>query len=49
VFGPTPDDRALSLDLVKGQETALARVSIMEDSVVEHGANGAVVNNRSFA
>jgi hypothetical protein len=37
-FGLTPYDRALSLELVEGRETALARVSIMEDSVVEHDA-----------
>jgi hypothetical protein len=37
-FGLTPDDQATSLDLVEGRETALGRVSIMEDSVVEHDA-----------
>ena len=37
-IGLTPDDRASSLELVKGRETALTRVGIMEDSVVEHDA-----------
>ena len=37
-FGLAPDHRALSLELVKGRETALARVGIMEDSVIEHDA-----------
>jgi len=37
-FGLTPDDQAASLELVKGRETALGRVSIMEDSAVEHDA-----------
>jgi hypothetical protein len=37
-FGLTPDDQATSLDLVEGRETALARVNIMEDSVLEHDA-----------
>lgn len=37
-FGLTPNDRALSLELVQGKETALARVNIMEDSVIEHDA-----------
>lgn len=37
-FGLTADDRAASLELVEGRETALGRVSIMEDSVVEHDA-----------
>jgi hypothetical protein len=37
-FGLTPDDQASSLELVEGRETALGRVSIMEDSVVEHDA-----------
>ncbi|MGH2396269.1 MAG: hypothetical protein ACRDFW_04625 [bacterium] len=37
-FGLTPNDQALSLELVAGRETALARVSIMEDSVIEHDA-----------
>jgi hypothetical protein len=37
-FGLSPADQALSLDLVEGRETALARVAIMEDSVVEHNA-----------
>jgi hypothetical protein len=35
-FGLTPGDQALSLELVEGRETGLARVSIMEDSVIEH-------------
>ena len=37
-LGLTPDDQAASLELVEGRETALGRVSIMEDSVVEHDA-----------
>ena len=37
-FGLSPDDRAVTVDLVKGQETALARVNIMEDGVIEHDA-----------
>lgn len=37
-FGLSPDDQAASLELVEGRETALGRVSIMEDSVVEHDA-----------
>lgn len=37
-FGLAPDDQAASLELVEGRETALGRVSIMEDSVVEHDA-----------
>jgi hypothetical protein len=37
-FGLSPNDRAESLELVAGQETALARVGIIEDSVIEHDA-----------
>jgi hypothetical protein len=37
-FGLSPGDQAVSLELSKGQDTALARVNIMEDSVVEHDA-----------
>lgn len=37
-FGLSPGDQAVSLDLARGQDTALARVNIMEDSVVEHDA-----------
>ncbi len=37
-FGLTPDDPASSLELVKGRETVLARVGVMEDSVIEHDA-----------
>ncbi len=37
-FGLAPEDPASSLDLVKDRETALARVWIMEDSVIEHDA-----------
>jgi len=37
-FGITSDDQAASLELVEGRETALGRVSIMEDSVIEHDA-----------
>ena len=38
VFGLQTDNQAHSLYLVKGQETALARVNIVEDSVIEHDA-----------
>lgn len=38
VFGLTADDQAQSLELVAGRETALARVGIIEDSVIEHDA-----------
>lgn len=38
VFGLTTDDHAQSLELVGGRETALARVAIIEDSVIEHDA-----------
>jgi hypothetical protein len=38
VFGLSPDQSADRLELFGGQETALARVNIMEDSVVEHDA-----------
>ena len=38
VFGLTADDEAQSLELVAGRETALARVGIIEDSVIEHDA-----------
>lgn len=37
-FGLTPDNQARSLELVAGRETALARVGIMEDSVIEYDA-----------
>jgi hypothetical protein len=37
-FGLAPDDQAASLELVEGRESALGRVNIMEDSVVEHDA-----------
>lgn len=37
-FGLTADDQALSLELVEGRDTALARIGIMEDSVIEHDA-----------
>jgi hypothetical protein len=37
-FGLSPGDQAVSLELARGQDTALARVNIMEDSVVEHDA-----------
>ena len=37
-FGLGPDDQALSLELFEGRETALARITIMEDSVIEHDA-----------
>lgn len=38
VFGLSNDPQALSVDLVKGQETALGRVNILEDAVIEHDA-----------
>ena len=37
-FGLASGDRALSLELVKGRETAMGRIPIMEDSVIEHDA-----------
>lgn len=37
-FGLTSADRVKSLELVKGRATALARVNIIEDSVIEHDA-----------
>ena len=37
-FGLSPADQAVSLELTKGQDTALARVNVIEDSVVEHDA-----------
>ena len=37
-FGLSPGDQAISLELARGQNTALARVNIIEDSVVEHDA-----------
>ena len=37
-FGLASDDQAVSVDLAAGQETALARVNIVEDSVIEHDA-----------
>jgi hypothetical protein len=37
-FGLASNDQATSLELVDGRETALARVNIMEDSVIEHDA-----------
>lgn len=37
-FGLSLGDQAVSLELARGQATALARVNIMEDSVVEHDA-----------
>ena len=38
VFGLSPDEHADRLELLRGQETALTRVNIVEDSVVEHDA-----------
>jgi len=35
-FGLSPGDQAISLELARDQDTALARINIMEDSVVEH-------------
>jgi hypothetical protein len=37
-FGITPYDAARSVDMVEGRETALARVNIREDAVIEHDA-----------
>ena len=37
-FGLSPGDQAVSLELSRGKDTALARVNIMEDSIVEHDA-----------
>lgn len=37
-FNLSPGDQAFSVELARGQNTALARVNIMEDSVVEHDA-----------
>jgi len=37
-FGLSADDQAKSLELVEGRETALGRISIIEDSVIEHDA-----------
>ena len=37
-FGLSPGDQAVSLELARDRDTALSRVNIMEDSVVEHDA-----------
>lgn len=37
-FGLSADDQAVAVELVAGQDTALARVNIVEDAVVEHDA-----------
>ena len=37
-FGLSASDRASSLELVEGKATSLGRISIIEDSVVEHDA-----------
>lgn len=37
-FGLSPNDQASRVDLFQGKATALSRVAIMEDSVVEHDA-----------
>lgn len=37
-FGLAPGDQAISLELARDQDTALASINIMEDSVVEHDA-----------
>jgi hypothetical protein len=37
-FGLTAHDHAIQIELMQGKETALGRVKIMEDSVVEHDA-----------
>ena len=38
VFGLSPDQYADQLELLRGEQTALATVNIVEDSVVEHDA-----------
>ena len=37
-FGLSPDEQARSLELVANRDTSLARVGVMEDSVIEHDA-----------
>lgn len=37
-FGLSLEDQAVSLELARGRDTALARVNTMEDSVIEHDA-----------
>lgn len=37
-FGMSAGDQAVSVELARGQDTALARVNIMENSVIEHDA-----------
>jgi len=37
-FGLSPGDQAITLELARSEDTALARVNVMEDSVVEHDA-----------
>ena len=37
-FGLAASDQAVTVDLIEGKATALGRVAIMEDSVVEHDA-----------
>ena len=37
-FNLSPNDEVLSLQLSEDQETGLARISVMEDSVIEHDA-----------
>ena len=37
-FGLSTDEPAASLDLMSGEKTTLARVSVLEDAVVEHDA-----------
>lgn len=37
-FGLSPGDQAVSVELTEDRATALARVNIMEDSVIEHDA-----------
>lgn len=38
VFGLSSGSRATSLEVIEGRDTALARVWVMEDSVIEHDA-----------
>ena len=37
-FGLSVDDLAISLDLIQGQGTALARINVFEDRAIEHDA-----------
>ena len=37
-FGLSADDQAVSVELIEGQEIALARMNVLEDAVIEHDA-----------